>query len=101
VGLGSKVREYTPFYTTEWVQMWKITAKFDNSDHQARGGRRLGIVGIGVTGGCALKSLGPFGVSYIPPPISHRQSASRTTTAINVVAAVYLALHHRSVAAGA
>ena len=29
--------------------------------------RRLGIAGIGVTGRCALKILGPFEVSYIPP----------------------------------
>ena len=31
--------------------------------------RRLGIVGIGVAGRCALKNFGLFGVSYsIPPP---------------------------------
>ena len=29
--------------------------------------RRLGIAGIGVTGRCALKFLGRFEVSYIPP----------------------------------
>ena len=31
-------------------------------------GWELGIAGIGVIGRCALKILGPFGVSYIPPP---------------------------------